>query len=148
MRSFIWSGQLLRRTAALAAALLLIVAAGGCVSRAGSFPTGLFTTTIPAEAFGGNEAQAGFVGDWQLTFTDEGKYTLVNKGVEVIRGSYKTDGERITFTQESGIFLEVVGEQISYTWSQEQDKLQFRPVDDPAEERKIVMSSQAWTASQ
>jgi hypothetical protein len=145
MRDVIWSRSPVRWAPTLIAALVLIVVTSGCGRAAVSFPSGAYTTTVPAEAFGGDESKAGYVGDWELVFTEEGSYTLRNKGVDIIRGSYAADSDRITLTHESGLFVESPGQQFIYTWALEQDKLQLRAVEDPIDDHKIVMSSQLWT---
>jgi hypothetical protein len=116
--------------------------------QAAAFPSGTFTTTIPMEAFDGDETKAGYVGDWQLILGEDGRYTLVNKGVDIVRGTYTVDGDRVTFTHESGLLVEGGGgQQFNYTWSLDQDKLQLRAVDDPLEDHRVVMSSQAWAVA-
>lgn len=134
-----------RSTIVILAAMLLLALAA-CGPRSASFPTGTFTTTIPEEAIGGKEFMANLIGDWQLTFTPEGKYTLVNKGVDIARGSYSAEGEQITFTEESGIGVEPGNtSQSRYSWSLAENTLTFSPIDDTLEDRRIVMSSHPWT---
>jgi hypothetical protein len=135
----------LRRPAPLLALLVAALLVAGCGQAPATFPTGTFTSTVSSEAIGRNETLTNLVGEWQLSFTPERRYTLVNKGVDIVNGSYAVSGDQITFTQESGLFVEPGSrEQVTYSWSLEGGALRFTPVDETVEERRIMMTSAPW----
>lgn len=148
----------------VAAALLLIITIAGSAfafgqvraqddTPVGEWAVALGRTDVPVDV----ASSFSYVGRWRLGITADGAYEAerMDVGSVVVRGSWSTDGDQITFTDEDGILScsnaaaapIIDGDLTSgtYTWSRSGKTLTLTRVDDACPGRVILLSTFAFT---
>ena len=106
----------------LVAAIVGIALVASSAALAGSTLPGTYTTRIASPAQ--------FKGTWSLKFASSGKYSVIDSGHLLVRGTYTTTGSRVTFGHETGDgACAATG---VYTWTRAGKTLRFTRIRDHA----------------
>jgi hypothetical protein len=110
----------LRRVAVAALAVLALAPASAAL--AGGTLAGRYTTKIASPA--------AVKGTWALTFAKGGRYTVVDDGHLLVRGTYSVAGAKLTLGHETGDGA--CASAATYSWKKAGAMLHLTRVHDPA----------------
>ena len=130
------------RIAVLGTCLLLSSAVWwSCRATSGSSLAGsTFTTRLTAEEAAQAPRTAGM---WEVSFAEDGGFTVTHDGEGVVQGRYTVEGNRLTFTDESGPLA--CDQPAAYEWSLSGSELTMTRVEDACEGRAGVLSAHPLT---
>ncbi len=102
----------------------------------GSIPLGTYETVISG-------ASPELDGTWALTLEPKGRFRIALDGQPAVTGSYAYEGDRITFTDESGPMMCAAGiTRGRYLWKLEGAELRLLAVEDECAGRRGILARQ------
>lgn len=105
-----------------------------------------YFAVIPAFA-----ADATLPGDYEsggvtLSLTTGGRYSVSQGGASAVEGTYRIEGDTVTFTDESGPYACAAAKPPggTYSWKIEETALTLRRLSDACAERAADLTSHVW----
>jgi hypothetical protein len=122
----------------LVAAIVILLVLAGCASEPSLTP-GTYTSTITRE----DSTSYGFIGEWELTLTEENGYTVSKDGQVDEKGNYTLTQDQIVFDQTEAMFA--CGGDGTYQWASDGKTLTLTTVEDQCEGRPFTFTTHAWS---
>ena len=122
----------------LVAAIVILLVLAGCGAQSSLSP-GTYTTSITRE----DSTDYLFIGDWELTLTDENGYTVSKDGTLDEEGTY-------TLTEDQMVFVRTMGRHVCseggvYQWALDGKTLTLTRVDDECYLRPFTFTTHPWS---
>ncbi len=124
--------------AKLVAAIVIVLVVAGCASEPSLTP-GTYTSTITRE----DSTSYGFIGEWELTLTEENVYSVSKDGEVDEKGNYTLTQDQIVFDQTEAMFA--CGGDGTYQWASDGKTLTLTTVEDQCEGRPFTFTIHPWT---
>jgi hypothetical protein len=109
----------------------------------GEFAVTIATEDVPPDLIDG----ASLIGRWQITFADDGGYTLGRQDVgPLVTGQFESNGEQLTLRAETGVLACGSGEDdatATYTWQITGERLQLVAIEEPCAKRRLLLTTRA-----
>jgi len=120
-------------TLILGSVVALALISAGCSSAPTSFPLGTYFTQI---------TDADIPSEWEIEFTEAGRFFQRQGGVERVTGDYSSDAETIEFEDEGHLSCSFsdLGKGL-YEWSQDGDTIRFVLISDRCDGRAIIFTA-------
>ena len=122
----------------LGAALVLLLALAACAPQPSLAP-GTYASAITRE----DTTSYIFIGDWELTLTEENGYSLSKDGDFWEEGNYTLTGDQIAITMSEG--ANPCGATGTYTWASDGKSLTLTTVEDSCEGRPTFFTMHPWS---
>ena len=107
----------------------------------GEFAVTIATEDVPPDLIDG----ASLIGRWQITFADDGGYTLGRQDVgPLVNGQFESDGEQLTLLAETGVLACGSAEDdatATYTWQITGERLQLVAIEEPCAKRRLLLTT-------
>ena len=135
----------------MVALVALLWFAVGCASASTPTPStpslvGTWVITVTEENALVSGGQKVGMGQYELTFTDNGRFSNFMVGVGVaIEGGYTLAQDKIVFKDENSSCVKAGFPTATYKWSVENDSLTLTPIDDGCYIRRKSAELGAWT---
>ena len=126
--------------AKLVAAIVLVLVVASCASESEpSLTPGTYISTITRE----DTTSYAFIGEWELTLTEENGYTVSKDGQVDERGTYALTQDQIVFDQTEAKFA--CGGDGTYQWASDGKTLTLTTVEDQCEGRPFTFTTHPWS---
>ena len=131
-------------TLILGSVVALALISAGCSSAPTSFPLGTYFTQI-TDADIPSDFPLDVLdlrGEWEIEFTEAGRFFQRQGGVERVTGDYSSDAETIEFEDEGHLSCSFsdLGKGL-YEWSQDGDTIRFVLISDRCDGRAIIFTA-------
>jgi hypothetical protein len=101
------------------------------------------TTTVTAEEAAAEPMAAG---TWDLALAEDGGFEVTDANAEEhVRGTYRIEGDRIVFTDDSGPGMCEEDPEGEYRWTMAGDEISMTPLDDTCPGRLTVLTAHSLT---